>query len=187
MAAHQLHAQRLAGVNHLAEDLLGLPFGCPVGQDHGGEEPGRARSHAGDVVRVDVDRVPADVVAGEGDGVRLGHQQPLAAGANDGRAAPARGAPPPGGPTTPRGSRGRRRARSRASSSLGSLPTSTLPASLAAAAPLSTVAGPPCPWARGPTHRPTCWEHHTTGPLLRRGLYWWSQACAPAGRVGRSG
>src|SRR3990172_1907887 len=92
VAADELHAQRRAGVDELAEDLRGELLRSALGQDHGGHEPGRARAHAGDVVRVDVDGVPADVVAGEGDGIRLGHQQPLAAGVNDGPLPPH---PPP--------------------------------------------------------------------------------------------
>ena len=47
-----------------------------LGYEEGGEEPSGLGARGGDVIGVDVDRVPAYLVGGEGDGVGLGHQDP---------------------------------------------------------------------------------------------------------------
>ena len=53
------------------EDVLHqLRGGGALGQQQGGQEPARRRADGGEVVGVDVDGVPADLVGGEGDGVR---------------------------------------------------------------------------------------------------------------------
>ena len=49
-----------------------------LGQEHRREEPPRRGAHAGDVVGVDLHGVPADAVRGEGDGVGLGDEKPVA-------------------------------------------------------------------------------------------------------------
>ena len=61
-----------------------------LGQQQRGQEPARRRARAGDVVGVDVHRVPADLVGGEGDRVGLGHQVALAQGDHGGIVAQAR-------------------------------------------------------------------------------------------------
>jgi hypothetical protein len=72
MPAAQDDTQFPAGSRKLGEDLLHL--GRPrltFGQKEGRQEPPGDSSRGGNVVGVDVDRVPADLVRREGDGVCL--------------------------------------------------------------------------------------------------------------------
>ena len=79
MPARQADPQRFARVVDLREDRFGqFRGGLPGRQQHRRQEPTRLPAHHRDVVGVDVDRVPADLIGGEGDRIGLGNQVAVA-------------------------------------------------------------------------------------------------------------
>jgi len=79
VATHQCHAHCHARLCHLGEELLHVRFlTLALGQEHGGEKPARRRPAHGQVVGVDVQRVPAHLVGGEGDGIGRRHEIAIA-------------------------------------------------------------------------------------------------------------
>ena len=72
VAADKGDADVFAGIGDLVEGLLDLGLGHVLGDEEGGEEPAGLGARGGDVIGVDVDGVPANLVGGEGDGVGLG-------------------------------------------------------------------------------------------------------------------
>ena len=73
-------SKSLGGLVDGAENgLRQLGCGAFCGEEDGAEEEAGRRSHGGNVVGIDVDRVPANLVAGKSDGVGLGHEQAVAA------------------------------------------------------------------------------------------------------------
>jgi hypothetical protein len=85
MAAADRDAQLVTGCAHVGHDALGqLGRGTAFWKKQNDEEPHGARSQHGDIVRVDVDRVPPDVIGGERDRVGRDDEIPIA-GVDDGR------------------------------------------------------------------------------------------------------
>jgi hypothetical protein len=79
MAAHQRDTHRRAGLGQLGEELLHVGFlALALGQEHGGHEPSRSGATNGQVVGIDVQRVPAHLVGGEGDGIGSGDEVAIA-------------------------------------------------------------------------------------------------------------
>ena len=79
MSAYRDDAQLGARRPDILENRLGQLRRGLLWQEYGGQKPGRPRSQAGDIVRVDVHRVAADLLAGEGDRVRLRDENASAA------------------------------------------------------------------------------------------------------------
>ena len=74
VAAADGDAQALGGLVDGAENgCCKLGRGAFLGEEDGAEEEAGRRPHGGNVVGIDVDCVPANLVAGKGDGVGLGH------------------------------------------------------------------------------------------------------------------
>ena len=79
MAAHERDTHRRAGLRQLGEELLHVRLlALALGQEHGGHEPSRSGATNGQVVGVDVQRVPAHLVGGEGDGIGRGDEVAIA-------------------------------------------------------------------------------------------------------------
>ena len=75
MAADERHVQLVTRRVELREERRNRRLGGRLGrQQEGREEPARARAAHGDVIGVDLERVPADLVRGEGDRVRRRHE-----------------------------------------------------------------------------------------------------------------
>ena len=58
----------------LKNALYQTSVGVALRQQQDRQEPARARSHGGHIVGIDVDRVPAQVFGGKGDGIAFRHQ-----------------------------------------------------------------------------------------------------------------
>jgi len=79
VSSNDADTELATGGAHLFEDGLddgSVGFALREEQRH--DEPAGLRAQAGDIVRVNVDHVPADLVRGECDRVRLGHEVPVA-------------------------------------------------------------------------------------------------------------
>jgi len=75
MTPGQRHVQVGTGFGHLGENSIHQGcVGLAFRQQQRGQEPARRSSAAGHIVGIDVHRVPADFVGGEGDGIGLGDQ-----------------------------------------------------------------------------------------------------------------
>jgi hypothetical protein len=75
MAAAERNAQFLACISHIGHDRPGQ-FGRRVvfWKEHDDEEPQWPCAHNGNIVGIDVNRVAADVIRGEGDGIGSDHE-----------------------------------------------------------------------------------------------------------------
>jgi len=73
--AHERDADNRARLRHLGEELFHLRLVAPaLGQEHRRHEPARLGAAHGEVVGVDVQRVPAHLVGGKGDGIGRGDE-----------------------------------------------------------------------------------------------------------------
>ena len=78
VAADERYVHVLTGGEELLEDLLRLYRSALLREEDSGQEPSGRAAQAGDVVGVDLHRIPADEVRGEGDRVGRGDQDAVA-------------------------------------------------------------------------------------------------------------
>ncbi len=75
MSSHDGYSQFPAGSGYLVEDLLNEALRrTSLGQEDGRLKPLRLCPSDGDIVGIDMNRIPPDFIHGKGDGVRFRHQ-----------------------------------------------------------------------------------------------------------------